>query len=301
MSPALWIAGGEPALRRAVEEAAASESIIVRDHTDGGAALDEGDVLLDLGLPPAEMVGGVDLVESERKRAESIRAALPDAARVIRWSVFGADPEARTVLRKANGVAEATYRERRPDVVALRTGPVLGECGFSLGVRRAVERLWIVPLPAGPTTKLEPVAIEDFAAYAVAAATADSPLEPVYDLTCGEMMTNDLFVKGLAENLGLRRWVVPVPSFLRGVLAPLFASKEFPAPAVVAWWECFAEGRLLPRHLKAWEHFDVKPIEMRLAMANATGMAIPLRKKGEGRFGAWKKPEKKGILWRKSR
>ena len=79
-------------------------------------------------------------------------------------------------------------------------------------------------------------------------------------------------------------------------------SMKWPKAAVARWLEAVTEG-LLPRRMTAWEHFAVKPIDLRLSIAAAAGMAIPMRSavEGEGSFGTWKKPEKKGILWTKPR
>jgi hypothetical protein len=67
------------------------------------------------------------------------------------------------------------------------------------------------------------------------------------------------------------------------------------------WLDMLSAGAL-PRGTKAWDHFQVRPISLRQALADAAGMIIPLRRRGEGKFHDWRAPQKKGILWsRRSR
>ena len=51
---------------------------------------------------------------------------------------------------------------------------------------------------------------------------------------------------------------------------------------------------------EAAEHFDVAPTDLRTAFGRAAGMAIPLRRHKEEGV-AWKRPNKKGILWTRRR
>ena len=83
-------------------------------------------------------------------------------------------------------------------------------------------------------------------------------------------------------------------------VAAVLATDSFPRAAVAHTLETLAAG-LLPRRMNAWSHFDVQPSGLRESLPQGTGMVLPVRKKGEGRFAARRKPVKKGILWRKSR
>jgi hypothetical protein len=94
--------------------------------------------------------------------------------------------------------------------------------------------------------------------------------------------------------------VLPLPGLTASAVARLYETPDFPRVAVTRSLEAIRSG-LLPRRMTAWEHFRIEPVALRVAMASAVGMMIPLRRGGEGRFGSWKKPEKKGILWTKSR
>ena len=106
--------------------------------------------------------------------------------------------------------------------------------------------------------------------------------------------------KLLVETLGHRRWILPLPGFARGAVAHALGRPRYPARFVLRDLEALARG-LLPLHLNAYKHLAVEPRGLREGLALAAGMVVPLRKKGEGRYGAWHAPEKKGILWRRKK
>ena len=177
---------------------------------------------------------------------------------------------------------------------------LLGDCGLVGVLRRAIESLPVVAVAGISQSKLEPLALTDFARYCVEAASAPGPFGDVYDLGCGEILTGGLLTRGLADNLGVSRWILPAPGWLRGPAARILGSGDFPAVAVDCALEALASG-LLPRRMSAWEDFEVQPMELRDALARAVGMIYPLRQQKEGRFANWRSPGKKGILWSKRR
>ncbi len=301
MTGRIWISGGEPGVADAVERSAASAGMPVRRAgKDGEPTPVAGDVVIDLGLVPAEAIAEVTLAEQERRRAEEWAARLPAGTRVVRASVFGAQPDAPTRLQRAHGGAERAYRAAGVELVALRVGLLLGPVGLSACLLRLVERSFVIPLPGLSRAKLEPVALDDFALYCVRAATATEALDDVYDLSCGEVVTGELLVRLLVDTLGHRRWILSIPGFARSPVARLLARPSYPARFVLRDLEVMGRG-LLPLRLNAWKHLAVEPRSLREGLALAAGMAAPLRKKGEGRYGAWRAPEKKGILWRRKR
>jgi len=294
----VWITGGEPGVRAAVSAAAERAGVDAVAAEPGAAdapAAERDDAVIDLGLPPRDWRAG-RLAEDERGRAAAVGRSVAGARRIVRVSVLGASAEAAGEWRRAAGAAEAALREAGVPVVALRAGVVLGDCGISAVLRRAVERSKLLPLPGIDRARLEPLALEDLAAYCVAAAVAERDLDDAYDLGCGEMLTGGLLVRGFADNLGLSRWCVPAPRGAVSWIAWRGAHEERPHAAVRVWMEALAAG-LLPRGTRVWEHLDVEPIPLRQAMADATGMVLPLRRRGEGRFEDWRAPKKKGILW----
>jgi len=290
----LVLAGGEPGVRQAVAAAAADAGHGVRTDASAPGA---GEALVDLGLPPEEWPPGRELVEAEAERAARLAAAVARRGRVVRASVLGADSARPTTWQRAQLAAESAHRAGRADVVVLRAGVLLQPAGITGAFRRLVERSRVVPV-VGRDAKLEPIGVGDFAKYCVAAATVDGPLDEIYDVGCGEILTGALLVRGLADSLGLSRWIVPVPFATLPWLAAALATEELPRAAAARMLETIAGG-LLARRMNAWRHFAVRPAGIRAGLALATGMIVPVRPPGEGRFREWRAPRKKGILWRK--
>ena len=304
MSRTVRVLGGERAVVEAVVAAGAALEppvpVVPVAAIDASTAAAADEAIVDLGLPPREWPAGEALVAAEGERATAIARAVRAGTRLVRVSMLGAGADEAAALLRAQAAAEDALGDSPARIVVLRAGLVLGDCGLSVGLRRALRRLPIVPLPALEIARLEPLALSDLARYAVAAATGEGPFAERYELGCGEVFTGGLYARGLAENLGLRRLVLPAVLFPPRLVAPLYASDEFPGAAVAHLLEALRRG-LRPKGVGAWEDFDVQPVELRFALAAAAGMTIPLRGGGEGRFGAWKKPAKKGILWTKPR
>jgi uncharacterized protein YbjT (DUF2867 family) len=291
----LWIVGGEETVRAAVREGAEGAGVAAQPGEEHGFDAGGDDVVIDLGLAPRSWRAG-RLAADAAKRAGEVGRRAAGARRVVCVSVLGASAEASAEWRRAGAAAESALREAGAPMVALRVGLLLGDCGLAAVLRRAVERSKLLPLPGIERARIEPLALPDLAAYCVAAALADRELDDAYDLGCGEMLTGGLLVRGLADNLGLARWIVPAPAMAAGWIARLGADEERPRGAVGIWLEALAGG-MLPRGTRAWEHFAVEPTSLRQAMADATGMVLTLRRRGDGKFGDWRAPRKKGILW----
>jgi uncharacterized protein YbjT (DUF2867 family) len=309
----IHILGGDPAVAEIVAEAArsrgheparASELGSTEAGPAGKGAAGPGPAesgsagaVIDLGLPPTELAGAADPVAAERERARRVAGSIPESVRLVRVSLLGADPGAPAWLARAAAAAEEAQAGH---AVVLRAGVLIGDLGLIGALRRRVERFRIIPWPGLSRVRLEPLDATDLGAYAVSAATATGSLDPVYDLGCGEMSSGSLLVRDLADNLGVERWILPVPRLFRWLVARWLSTPE--APAV--WIDGMLEALplLMPRRMTAWEHFDVRPTDLRTAFARAAGMDIPLRpRKEEGQAFAWKRPRKKGILWTKRR
>lgn len=294
MTGTIWVTGGERVVGDALLRAADENGVRAVRVTEEELAPARGDAVVDLGSAPAEW--RTDLRESERARQELLLGRGAPATRWVRASVLGASQDSLSLLKSAAGGVESALRDARPDAVVLRAGILLGDCGLVRLFRRYVERSKLILLPGIEASRFEPLAVPDFAQYCVLAATASAPPDECYDLGCGEMVSGGLFVRNIADTLGLDRWRVPCPPVLAGAIALFLGDAELPASAVRIWLECLSEG-LLPRRMSAWEHFDVQPMSLAEATAASVGMLVPIRPRGDERFGNWRAPGKKGILW----
>lgn len=308
MSGTLWILGGEEGVAAAVEEAAAERRESGAAGGDAGAIEprvpqrasdltvrpEPGDAVVDLGLPAVEWDQALEAREAER--ATRLGPLIDPEIPWVRMSLLGAAPDANSVLPRAQAAAEAAL-SGRDSAVILRVGILLGDCGLSAGFRAAVERGWVIPVPGIERARFEPLALADFARFCVQASESASRLDDRYDLGCGEILSGDLFVAEIAENLGLSRWRIPVPGFLIPWMAPLLARPNCPAAAVRIWLDSL-RGGLLPRRMTPRDHFDVPVTSLRQAMADSVGMLLPPRRTAQqGKFTNWQAPKKKGILW----
>lgn len=293
----IWIVGGEKSVRAAVAAAAERAGVELASCGEDVAALAPSavDRVVDLGLPPREWVVA-DLVEREEERARRVLERASGCTRLVRASVLGASAKGAGRLRCAAGAVEEALLASDVPTVALRVGVLLGDCGLTAVLRRCVERSKLVLVPGIDRARLEPLALTDFADYCVHAATAPDVPEAAYELGCGELLTGGLLVSHLADNLGLSRWCAPMPPVASHLVAALGAHDERPRAAVGLWLDMLSRGAL-PRGTKAWDDFPVRPIALHQAMADATGMILPVRRRGQGRFEEWRTPQKKGILW----
>jgi uncharacterized protein YbjT (DUF2867 family) len=287
----LWIAGGSDALVDATRRAAEARGGVVRRLAAGDRPV-AGDALLDAGPEPRDWPEAEALASHEEARVRNLAGLLPGGARVVRLSMLHAAADAPSALQRAHAAAEDAWRRAGADLVVLRHGVVLGPAGLFAAWRRLVERVPLVPVP-GFDSRLEPILLDDLAAYCAQAAEPARRVDPVYDLGCGDMVTHGLLVAALARELGRARAVVPAPGFLRRPVAAALACADLPAPAARGILDALARS-LLPRRMSAWDHFDVRPGGLEEGLARSLGRpwAAPPRRPDEP-FGSWRRNRKR--------
>ena len=287
----LWIVGGPEPLADTVRRVATARGVAATVSRSERPTPAAGDAVLDLGSAPSEWAEGeIEAFEAERVRV--LAAGMLPGLRVVRTSLLGADRDAASGLQRAHFAAEEAWESAGADLVRLRYGLVLGRFGLQAGWRRLVERFPLVIVPSFDV-RFEPILDVDFADYCVLAADPAQPRDPIYDLGCGDMVTNGFFAQSLARELGLSRLVVPIPGFLRGLVARMMSGPDLPPDAAWAWLEAFA-GTLLPRRMNAWDAFETRPAALAESLARSLGRTWvePPRKPQEG-FAAWKRTKKK--------
>ena len=109
---------------------------------------------------------------------------------------------------------------------------------------------------------------------------SDGRLDPSTDLfdvatLLVQMLTGELVIRHMADNLGVNRLLLPVPPFFRGAVAGWLRTEDAPATWIQ---DCLvAMQGWLPRSMKEYEDFEVQPFDLREGFARASGMHIPLR------------------------
>ena len=177
------IEGGEPGLAELVARVAREDGHGV---LSGRGDSPDATVVIDLGASPRELAEAADPIRHAAARARALAAVTPADARLVTLSHLGAHPESDSWVLRAAAAAEAEVSGR---AAVLRVGLLLGETGFVAAVRRRVESTKILPVPGFADARIEPLDAEDCARYCVEAATTARPLDDVYELGCGEMIS----------------------------------------------------------------------------------------------------------------
>lgn len=130
---------------------------------------------------------------------------------------------------------EEELRGAGGDVIAVRAGILLGggSTSFEL-IRRLVERLPVIPLPAFMQARIAPISIEELLSVLVGALGVN-PAPPVIDATGPDVMSYRELVRAFARAAGLRRLFIHVPRVpLSLLIYPATWITGLPLPTVKA-------------------------------------------------------------------
>jgi len=150
-------------------------------------------------------------------------------ARLLHISGIGARPDSGSRYVRARAAGEAAVRETVPGAIVLRPSVMFGQDdAFLATLVSLVERLPAVPLFGDGKTRLQPVHVEDVAAAAAVALTAEEPPSGVFELGGAEDYAYAELLRLIMRHAGRRRPLVPVPFFVWEVLAALGSTLRTP-------------------------------------------------------------------------
>lgn len=160
--------------------------------------------------------------------AEAARRA---SARLVHLSGIGVDPGSPSAYIRARAQGEERVRESYPAAVILRPSAMFGPADALLGAMvPMVRRLPVLPLFGDGSSRVQPVHVDDVARAVLAALERDDAAGAIYELGGPSVYTYRELFEGIADNLGCRRWFLPVPILVWRMLA--FLASPLPGPPI---------------------------------------------------------------------
>ncbi len=148
--------------------------------------------------------------EGARRLARAAKAA--GASRFLHLSAIGADPASPALYARSKAEGEAALREEFPPAVILRPSIVFGpEDRFFNRFAEMARLSPALPLIGGGLTKFQPVYVGDVADAAVAALLAPGAAGKTFECAGPRVYSFRQLMELLLEEIGRKRWLVPVP------------------------------------------------------------------------------------------
>jgi NADH dehydrogenase len=158
-------------------------------------------------------------VEAAARVARLAREA--GLVRMVHVSGIGADPASPSAYIRARGEGEAAVREAFPGATLVRPSAMFGaDDSFLTALVQLLRTLPIQPLFGRGRTRLQPVHVEDVA-EAIARLLADVAGRSCYEFGGPRIYTYAELLRGLADRIGTRAWLVPLPFAVWDALARL--------------------------------------------------------------------------------
>jgi uncharacterized protein YbjT (DUF2867 family) len=140
---------------------------------------------------------------------------------LIHVSGIGADPASTSDYIRARGEGEIAVREAFPKATLIRPSVMFGsDDRFLTTLVRLLRTLPVYPLWGGGQTRLQPVHVEDVAeAIARVVRGAAGADQSCYEFGGPRIYTYAEFLRSIADQIGIRPRLLPLPFALWGVLA----------------------------------------------------------------------------------
>ncbi|MEM6757998.1 MAG: complex I NDUFA9 subunit family protein [Pseudomonadota bacterium] len=177
----------------------------VTDATKGADA-----VVNCVGILAPSGKNGFEAVQAEGAARIARIAAQQGVSRMVQISAIGADPNSNSIYARTKAKGEAAVRAHMPDVVILRPSIVFGAEDQFFNRFAAMARFGPVLPVVGAETRFQPVYVDDVAAAAEKALTAD--VAPgVYELGGPDVLTFRALMRQMLIVIRRRRLVLNVP------------------------------------------------------------------------------------------
>jgi uncharacterized protein YbjT (DUF2867 family) len=225
----------------------------------------------------------------ERGGRETFRAVHVEAAariarlaratgveRLVHVSGIGADPASASAYIRARGEGEVVVREAFPSATIIRPSVMFGlDDHFLTTLARLLRILPVYPLFGRGRTRLQPVHVEDVAeAIARVVAGATGAGHPCYELGGPRTYTYAELLRGVADRMGKRARLLPLPFALWETLA--FLAEFAPgAPLTRNQVALMRRDNVASRDLPSLRDLDVAPTPLEDVVPAAGGSGRP--------------------------
>ena len=199
-----------------------SVEVVSGDVTEPGSLTEPmagQDVVVNLvALSPLFKPAGGDRMH-ERVHLQGTRnvieaAEAADVSALVQMSALGADPEGSTAYIRAKGRAETAVRESELDWTIVRPSVIFGEGGEFVRFTRVLTTPYVTALPAGGSTRFQPIWIGDLAPMLAEAVEDETHRGETYDIGGPEALTLADIARQVYRSEGKSLSVVPVPMAL---------------------------------------------------------------------------------------
>jgi NADH dehydrogenase len=167
-------------------------------------------------------------VEAAARLAERARGA--GVARLVHVSGIGTDPQSSSPYIRSRGEGENAVLAAFPEATIVRPAVMFGpDDAFLTPLVGMLRNSPALPLFGRGKTKLQPAHVEDVA-EAIVRAIEQSASQHAYELGGPRTFTYAELVRTIADHLGARRILIPVPFGAWRMLA--FAAEALPKPPI---------------------------------------------------------------------
>ncbi|MFO0905538.1 MAG: NAD(P)H-binding protein [Pirellulales bacterium] len=219
------------------------------------------------------MSGSADFEQEDREAAQNFADAARRAKvqRIIYLGGLGddADPKLSPHLRSRHEVGEI-LRGSGIETLEFRAGMVIGAGSLSYQLMKSLtDRLPVMICPRWLATPTQPIAIDDVAAYLLAAKDLPVGGSRIFEIGSPDVVTYGDLIREYARLRGLRRWLIFVP-ILTPYLSGLWLALVTPTTYEVG--RHLIEGLKNPtlvRDSRALEAFSIRPMGVREALQRA--------------------------------
>ena len=224
------------------------------------------------------MTSATSFEEQDRRGAANFAAAAREAGvrRIVYLGGLGAGGDLSSHLSSRQEVGRI-LADSGVQTIEFRASIVIGSGSLSFEMlRKLVERLPVMITPRWVRTKAQPIAIEDVLDYLVARLDVELEGSAVFEIGGADQVSYEELMREYARQLGLRRWIIPVPLLTATAVEPLARARD----ARVRPCRSQADRQPSARDRRAGARAAVRAFPIRPA---ATGKRSPAPSRNEDR------------------
>ena len=192
--------------------------------------------------------------------------------RLVHVSGIGSDANSASPYIRSRGEGERVVREAFPTATLVRPSVMFGRGdAFVSPLATMLRRLPVFPLFGGGQTRLQPTHVEDVA-EAIARAMQNSDCQICYELGGPRAYTYRSLLEAIAQSLGTKPLLVPVPFDLWRMFA--LAAEMFPHPPITRnQVELMQNDNVLSRDSPGFAELQISPRSLEDALPAILGLS----------------------------